>query len=508
MLYRPYIQKLYAAINLPIHRYVYRPNPTNAPEAMATNNDSNTHTPMTAAITDTITVTATNTVTTATSGHALTTPAPAKCDCTGDNSNNSDNSAAAKAPATTLVLSEVYEPRGISPQYRQQALDFAQKLHLNLGDKIYMRSTQDLAAILLPDRSLVIIGPIHINKNTSKSKERHTQADVQHAIQDANETATTAIDSTSTATATATANTTTTAVIDSPNTEQNSRQILTAMQRRMVNLWLDMVCQIVMHDVIPPISELQAYAEADRLIPSNLKNITKEVKLNAPHNQYRYELAILDAVAEGDLDKVNRAFLVPKQGKFGVLGPTELRSMQNHVHNLNSLVSRTAIHSGILPEKAYALSDKFFMAAEACTTVEQCIELRTICARSFAALIKEYRQQHLQTLPNLVRNAQLIVSRSLYENCTVASLAQKLQVSPDHLERVFKKNMGIKLSTYIYQEKVKEAQELLLNTNETISDVAQVLGFKAASHFARCFKHFTGMSPREYRNCQTSLNQG
>ena len=280
------------------------------------------------------------------------------------------------------------------------------------------------------------------------------------------------------------------------------------MQRRVVNLWLDMVCQIVVHDVLPPTPEQQAYAEADELIPNSLKHIAKEVKLNAPHNQYRYELAILDAVAEGDLDKVKRAFQVPKQGKFGVLGPTPLRSMQNHVHNLNSLVSRTAIKAGILPENAYALSDKFFMAAEACTTVEQCIELRTVCACAFAAMIKEYRAQHLKALPNLVHNATLLISRSLYEKCTVASLAQKLQVSPDHLERVFKQAMGIKLSTYIYQEKIKASQELLRDTTESISDIAKVLGFKAASHFARCFKHFTGLTPSEFRNSQANLNQG
>ncbi|HIX56373.1 MAG TPA: helix-turn-helix transcriptional regulator, partial [Candidatus Anaerobiospirillum pullistercoris] len=421
-----------------------------------------------------------------------------------------------------LVLSESYEPRGLSPTYRLQATNFAQKLHLNLGDKIYMRSVQDLAAVLLPDNSLVVIGPIHVAKGSTKPATK-AQTTSLNASQSAAFTTTT----TSTPTASTTANTTDSSDSISPshattatttttashasgeeNTPLSAPATVAAMQRRVVNLWLDMVCQIVVHDVLPPTPEQQAYAEADELIPNSLKHIAKEVKLNAPHNQYRYELAILDAVAEGDLDKVKRAFQVPKQGKFGVLGPTPLRSMQNHVHNLNSLVSRTAIKAGILPENAYALSDKFFMAAEACTTVEQCIELRTVCACAFAAMIKEYRAQHLKALPNLVHNATLLISRSLYEKCTVASLAQKLQVSPDHLERAFKQAMGLKLSTYIYQEKIKASQELLRDTTESISDIAKVLGFKAASHFARCFKHFTGLTPSEFRNSQANLNQG
>lgn len=492
MLYRLYIQKLYATVNLPIYIYMYIPKPSPKNETTASTELSTRKSALSAP-------------TTLATNHAFTASTPTSHALSATTEN------ATCTIANNIVLSEAYEPHGISAQYQQQALDFAKKLHLNIGNKIYMRSTQDLAAILLPNHSLVIIGPIHANKDNTKNKESHPKNASLNANTNKNENLASSkapfplIDGTTTANK---ALDITNNINDFPATEKSYRQMLNSMQCRMVNLWLDMVCQIVMHDIIPPLPEPQAYAEADRLIPLNLKNITKEVQLKAPHNQYRYELAILDAVAEGDLDKVNRAFLVPKQGKFGVLGPTELRSMQNHVHNLNSLVSRTAIHSGILPEKAYALSDKFFMAAEACTTIEQCIELRTVCARSFATLIKEYQQQHIQSLPNLVRNAQLIVSRSLYENCTIASLAQKLQVSPDHLERIFKKNMGINLSTYLYQEKIKEAQELLLNTTESIKDISQILGFKAASHFTRCFKHFTGMSPREYRNCQSRLNKG
>lgn len=474
MLYRPYIHGLYAAIHIPIHRYVYQRPPQNTDVTNANVTDAS-----------------------------------------GGSSGSGDSSF--NPSETKLVIIESYEPRGLSPTYRLQATNFAQKLHLNLGDKIYMRSVQDLAAVLLPDNSLVVIGPIHVAKGSAKPANK-AQTTSSHSTSDSTTSTTSAAYTTantansSDSASTSPANTATTTIASHTSGEEDTPlsapATVAAMQRRVVNLWLDMVCQIVVHDVIPPTPEQQAYAEADELIPNSLKHIAKEVKLNAPHNQYRYELAILDAVAEGDLDKVKRAFQVPKQGKFGVLGPTPLRSMQNHVHNLNSLVSRTAIKAGILPENAYALSDKFFMAAEACTTVEQCIELRTVCACAFAAMIKEYRAQHLKALPNLVHNATLLISRSLYEKCTVASLAQKLQVSPDHLERVFKQAMGLKLSTYIYQEKIKASQELLRDTTESISDIAKVLGFKAASHFARCFKHFTGLTPSEFRNSQANLNQG
>ena len=115
MLYRPYIHGLYAAIHLPIHRYVYQRPPQNTDVTDASGGDI-------------------------------------------DNSGSGDSSF--NPYEAKLVISESYEPRGLSPTYRLQATNFAQKLHLNLGDKIYMRSVQDLAAVLLPDNSLVVIGTL------------------------------------------------------------------------------------------------------------------------------------------------------------------------------------------------------------------------------------------------------------------------------------------------------------------------------------------------------------
>lgn len=283
---------------------------------------------------------------------------------------------------------------------------------------------------------------------------------------------------------------------------------LIPLKLRTANMWCSMISQITVRQELPPGDEIKLYQEADELIPTPIKNISREIQLNAPHNQYRYELAILDAISEGDEDKVVRAFRVPLKGKFGVLGPTPLRSMQNHVHNLNSLASRTAIRAGILPEKAYALSDKFFMAAEFCQTIEQCLELRVMCARSFAAMVREYREKNTGHMPPLVQNALLAISRMQYGPCSVQSIAADLEVSPVYLERLFKKSTGLKISEHIRQEKIKKAEELLRDTSQSISDIARILGFNSGGHLAAVFKKHIGLTPRQYRQYKHTLNQG
>lgn len=368
-----------------------------------------------------------------------------------------------------------FEPHDLPDSARQAAERYAREHELAVGDYEELVSPFSLGAVTLSDNSRVVLGPLNYERKTplpSDSSEALTQAQVQQAE----------------ATAVAAG--------------------IWGMKIRVVNLWMAMIEQIVLHHELPHHDEDELYQSVAGLVPPSIKNIAQEVKLNAPHNQYRYELAIMDAVRQGDVAKVERAFAIPLQGKFGVLGPTPLRSMQNHVHNLNSQVSRVAISAGILPEKANALSDKFFMAAEHCMTTEQCIELRHMCAKAFATMVKEYQQSVEGARPPLVHNAILLISRLIYDQCSVAQLAERLQVSSAHLERVFKQHMQMKLSDYIMGEKIKLAQELLRDTSQTVGTIASILSFKDSSHFSHCFKRVTGLSPRQYRNSTLSHNQG
>ena len=332
-----------------------------------------------------------------------------------------------------------FEPHDLPDSARQAAERYAREHELAVGDYEELVSPFSLGAVTLSDNSRVVLGPLNYERKTplpGDSSEALTQAQVQQAE----------------ATAVAAG--------------------IWGMKIRVVNLWMAMIEQIVLHHELPHHDEDELYQSVAGLVPPSIKNIAQEVKLNAPHNQYRYELAIMDAVRQGDVAKVERAFAIPLQGKFGVLGPTPLRSMQNHVHNLNSQVSRVAISAGILPEKAYALSDKFFMAAEHCTTTNQCIELRHMCAKAFATMVKEYQQSVEGARPPLVHNAILLISRLIYDQCSVAQLAERLQVSSAHLERVFKQHMQMKLSDYIMGEKIKLAQELLRDTSQTVGTIA------------------------------------
>lgn len=412
-----------------------------------------------------------------------------------------------------LQLVTHMEPYDLSPLARAAAEHYAREHDLAAGDYEELVSPFSLGAVTLSDGTRVVLGPLNYQRAprpaapVQQGLESSAEQGTEHgAKQGAARLATPAADH-GAAQAAARSAQLTQAQVQAAESAAVAAAIW-GMKLRVANLWLAMVGQIVLRSELPPTQEDELYQSVADLVPASLQRIAQEVKLNAPHNQYRYELAILDAVRQGDVAKVKRAFAIPLQGKFGVLGPTPLRLMQNHVHNLNTQVSRTAISAGVLPKKAFALSDKFFMAAEHCTTIEQCTQLRVMCAQAFAALVADYRHSIEGARPPLVNNALLLISRLIYDRCTVKDLATRLQVSVDHLERVFKQSMQVSLSSYIMGEKIKLSQELLRDTTESINAIALTLGFADSAHFSHCFKRVTGLSPRQWRNTSLSYHQG
>ncbi|MFN8394544.1 MAG: helix-turn-helix transcriptional regulator [Bacteroidia bacterium] len=92
----------------------------------------------------------------------------------------------------------------------------------------------------------------------------------------------------------------------------------------------------------------------------------------------------------------------------------------------------------------------------------------------------------------------------LYQNCRslhqVAEYADRLAVSPNHLNKAVKQITGKSPSRWIDEAIVLEAKVLLLQTQLNIGEVAAEVGVTDASYFSRLFRKFTGITPAQYRS--------
>lgn len=82
---------------------------------------------------------------------------------------------------------------------------------------------------------------------------------------------------------------------------------------------------------------------------------------------------------------------------------------------------------------------------------------------------------------------------------SVKYCAEQLNMSPNYLSDLLKKETGRNAQDHIHAFIIDKAKTILLSTTDSVTQVASGLGFDYSQHFSRLFKNKTGMSPSEYR---------
>jgi transcriptional regulator of acetoin/glycerol metabolism len=108
-------------------------------------------------------------------------------------------------------------------------------------------------------------------------------------------------------------------------------------------------------------------------------------------------------------------------------------------------------------------------------------------------------QAHGGLSAGTMRRIREYVEVHLSENINLTMLSAVAGVSMHHFAREFKQSAGVTPHRYLTQKRVERAQEMLAQTDLSLSEIAYSTGFADQSHLARHFRHMVGTTPREFR---------
>ena len=85
------------------------------------------------------------------------------------------------------------------------------------------------------------------------------------------------------------------------------------------------------------------------------------------------------------------------------------------------------------------------------------------------------------------------------EALTLDLLSDEAHMNKYYLSHSFKKEYGVSPINYLISRRINESKYLLAETDLSMSQIAQLLGFSSLSYFSQTFRKTQGMSPMEFR---------
>lgn len=98
-----------------------------------------------------------------------------------------------------------------------------------------------------------------------------------------------------------------------------------------------------------------------------------------------------------------------------------------------------------------------------------------------------------------IQQAVLYVRARFRGSITVEDVANVVHLTPNYFSEYFKKQTGIKFSSYVQKLRLELAVGLLKMTDLSVKQVAEQSGFNSAAYFSNAFKDCFGISPEQFR---------
>ena len=124
-----------------------------------------------------------------------------------------------------------------------------------------------------------------------------------------------------------------------------------------------------------------------------------------------------------------------------------------------------------------------------------------------SALLAEINRAYVGTMTaktgagdRLVQQFMDLLTTQVRVNRLVSHYASQLNVSPNHLNKVVKSRTGKSPSIWIDERIILETKVLLFQSNLTVAQIADEMGFSDQSHFGKLFRKYAGASPTDFRN--------
>ncbi|MDE6251265.1 MAG: AraC family transcriptional regulator [Lachnospiraceae bacterium] len=109
--------------------------------------------------------------------------------------------------------------------------------------------------------------------------------------------------------------------------------------------------------------------------------------------------------------------------------------------------------------------------------------------------LTEYQSEQIE----IVRAIHEHLTQNIGQRITIDALSRQYMINPTTLKEVFKSVYGTSIAAHIKEHRMELAAQLLRETNLSIAEIGQRIGYESQSRFTSAFKTYFHTVPKEYR---------
>ncbi|NDL67009.1 PocR ligand-binding domain-containing protein [Anaerotalea alkaliphila] len=186
--------------------------------------------------------------------------------------------------------------------------------------------------------------------------------------------------------------------------------------------------------------------------------------------------------------------LVPVRSSLPVLPYGEIQSIAKMLFQLSNYIVEEAIVKNQLLHPETSLG-----SAQGQSRKNYRRWKEDMAAAHTSALLQEDPDALKALVHPLLKPAIKEIHTHRDRNIPLTDLAALCKVSPGYFSRLFSKELGESYSDYISNLKIKWATKLLLETDLSVTEISEALGFGECGYFIKKFKKSEGVTPLVYR---------
>jgi two-component system response regulator YesN len=206
------------------------------------------------------------------------------------------------------------------------------------------------------------------------------------------------------------------------------------------------------------------------------------------------EKKLIDALMAGKVEEAKKIYTVIIEETK----PYPISVFQSTLSRLT--ITLSGVMHTILKNNALEIPSGSQLSRHALANLETIQEIEAVFFESFDEIKKKLDDKRSMKQDDLIRKINdMIELHCGNPNLCLNWIADEIDMSPIYISRVYKQNTMKTVVDVINAKRMDRAKDLLKQSDLSISDIAERIGYTNSSYFYRMFKKNFGVTPTDYR---------